>query len=65
MNKTFNENEFKELLNNVLMEIVDDATDQDCHSAAMGIMLTGALVIQNINNKIFDEDTESITITKE
>ncbi len=65
MNKTFNEQEFTDLANETLMKLVDHAKSEGHNHTAMGILMTGMLVISEISSAIFDDDTETITITKE
>ena len=64
MTKTYTEKEFNDVLTAALMSIVHMA-EENCSNSATGIMMTGVLILSEIRGKIFDDDTETITIEKE
>lgn len=65
MNKTFNESEFTDLVQDAIMKVADEAKEAGHSNVSFEIMMTGMIVISEICSAIFDEDTESITFTKE
>ena len=65
MTKTYNEEEFNDILESALTNVIDQAKDKDCCNAATGLMLTGILILSEIRHAIFDDNTETVTIEKE
>lgn len=65
MNKTFTEKEFNDLMSSAIAELADEASSKDCGNAALGLMMSGVLVVSKIKAKIFEDNTETITIEKE
>lgn len=65
MTKTYNEEEFDDMVTSVLMNLVDQAKDQGCHNAATELMMTGLLILSEIRHTVFDDNTEKFTIEKE
>ena len=65
MTKTYNEKEFNDMLTSALMRLVDQAKESDYSNAVTGIMMTGVLILSEIKQAVFDDNTETITIEKE
>jgi len=65
MTKTYNKDEFNDMLKSALMKLVDQAKDQNCNDAVTGLMLTGFLILSEIRYAVFDDNTETVTIEKE
>lgn len=65
MTKTYNEKEFNDMLTSALMKVVEQAKDNDCSNAATSIIMTGVIILFEIKQAVFDDNTETITIEKE
>ena len=65
MTKSYSKKEFDDMLTSALMRLVDQAKESDCSNAVTGIMMTGVLILSEIKQTVFDDNTETITIEKE